>query len=414
MKIKKIFNIYNNSSKSKDLSEEEIYSLININTKKEDYIPVISSKTTEHGIVGYIPKPNINIEQYSENKFINVDGVDYFINKKGSITVSKDGLSGFMYYKDPDNFPIYSVTTHGTIFSPKSEINLQWFIHKYQNLFLKHNHKGKNNHFGKAIYDTFDLDIPSELEIKKEEELYIKLISLRNELINKINKIEKILEKNIELKKTKMFYLKDVFKYVRRNDGLTEIGIYKLLKENLKKERINLLDGSARINGVIDKSIKEIPIISGGKLKNQKFSYVENKNIYALVVNGDAGKLKLYPTGNFAGNSDVYPIFLNETVKKDLNINNSVEYDYMFFIKNNVEQIFRKQTSGKSKGQGKRFFAMKAKLKDEEIEIHLPLYTKELQIYIEKMKKIEKYKIFLEKKLNKIEDLLKKDIIYED
>lgn len=403
MNINKVFNINVNSSKSLDLNENDIYSLIE---PDKEYIPVISSKTKDNGIIGYIPKPNINLKDYSENAFVNINGVDYFINIKGAITVTKDGYSGFMFLRNCKDYPIFAIS-HSYIFSPKKDINLEWFICKYQSKFTKHNQKGKVNHFTQKIYSKIEIDIPTNDRIQLELKSYSKLKKIENKIDCILEKIDKIINQEIEFNIKNTYILRDLFSYIGENRGLTETNNYKLQPAH-DSGKVAILGGGGNIISYIDEKHKTIPTIIKNEIKQIPLKTTKDVPIFCVITRGDAGSLFLYKPGNYANNPNSYTLYFRNEAKIELGITNiEDEYDYMLLIKNILENKFKNFTSSNALS----VFPISEVLKNKEIEIELPYYTKDLKSLITKIKLLKEKELFLKSKKSKIIELLDKDLI---
>lgn len=402
MSIKKIFNVYVNSSKSLDLNENDIYSLIKPN---KDYIPVISSKTKDSGIIGYIPKPDINLEEYNKNTFLNLNGVDYFINVEDAITVTKDGYAGFMFLRKSKDYPIFAIS-HSYIFSPKKSINLEWFILKYQSKFTKHNQKGKVNHFTQKIYSKIEIEIPNKERIELELKSYSKLKKIEYKIDEILNKINNVMEKEIDFEIKNNYILRELFEYIGENRGLTETNNYKLQPSN-NSDKVAVLGGGGTIISYIDEKNEYIPTIIKNEIKQVKLKTTKDKPIFCVITRGDAGSLFLYKPGNYANNPNSYTVYFKTKAKIKLGINNKLEeYDYMILIKNILETKFKNFTSSNALS----VFPISEVLKNKDVDIELPYYTKELKLLVNKIKILQEKEDLLKDKKNKIIKLLSKEL----
>ena len=392
-KINQLFNIYNKSSSSSDLSEFDIYTKININSKKE--IPVISSKTENDGVFGYLPEPNIDTSKYTENTYLLLDGVNYFINKTGSITVSKDGMSGYMIERSSQDYPIYAITCHALILSPIDKgLNLHWFVNKFRTKFMAHNTNGENNHFGTSIYNEFEFDIPNNTLIAREDDLFNKLNIKLQDCRSKQRVLEKLLLKSLINVPGDEYCISDVLEYKGRNDSLTELGIY--LNPPTTGFPIEIISGGGSLVGSIS-----------GNTENIK--YISEKPILAVITRGRAGKLFYYNKGTYAGNTNAYPLFIKDTIKDSLNITSiNDEIFYLQFLKFYLEPIFINISSNSDLG----VFPLNEIFNKAPLKLPFPQYDTKLLMLISSIlnanKKIEEYESFAKK----IQVLLDKDIVY--
>ena len=395
MKLSKIFKIIAKPSNSLELTELDIYNQIDY--KSKNYIPVISSKTEDEGIFGYIPLPDINLNDYSENTLIVKNGINYFINKNGCLTVTKDGsFSGFMIARSSDKYPIFSITGHGLIMDPLDKtINIEWFKNRYQSKFMAHNSDGENNHFGKSIYEEFDLNIPSNSQMVSELNLYQKLNNLKSENYNKINEIEKILNRSIQSQIGINLPINDVLDYIGRNDNLTELGIYLNQPKYINENKISVLSGTGNVIGYI--SDKTLGVKS-----------ITNKPILSIITRGRAGVLTLLPTGDYAGNTNTYPLFIKDSIKKTLGITTEEdEIDYLLLLKLYLQQEFIEISSNGDLG----VFPLDEIFNKRPLQLKLPYLDDKIKSFISQLKKLLEKKELFENKIKQIDGLLTKEIV---
>lgn len=93
------------SKTTPNLTEEVIYSYTN---KGALSVPVFSGATENEGVVGFVPYPSEDLSHISENSIHIENGIQYFINKTGCISVVGDGKAGVMFYRSPEQYPIFS------------------------------------------------------------------------------------------------------------------------------------------------------------------------------------------------------------------------------------------------------------------------------------------------------------------
>ena len=172
-----IENIFNIIGGNNGLTEYFIYH--NLPTSEKEKIPIFSSATKKTTKMGCI----------SKNAKINDSRIKTF--KGDCIIIARNGYAGTMIYIKNQEF---TINDHAYVISIKKEwknkINPRWFIYQYQELFY-------NLVTSKSDNATFNK------EYIKRQKIKLPLISVQNEIANKLEKID-LLIYNLKIKKSKL------------------------------------------------------------------------------------------------------------------------------------------------------------------------------------------------------------------
>ena len=144
----------------------------------EGKIPLVSSQTTNNGIVAY------------------VDDTRKIFDFKGCLTWCIDGKAGTLFYRDYK----FDSTHHSGVLVPKKEkeINLKWFLYTQQKYFFENaSVKAGNGKLSREAVENFKIEFPdySLQELIVEE--YEKLIILKTFLENAEEVFENKIKKRV-------------------------------------------------------------------------------------------------------------------------------------------------------------------------------------------------------------------------
>ncbi|EDT49620.1 restriction-modification enzyme MpuUVI S subunit [Ureaplasma urealyticum serovar 13 str. ATCC 33698] len=251
--------------------------------------PVISSKTTENGIYGFI-----NRYDYEKNK----------------ITMSLIGENAGTFFWQEKNF---SLTNNACVFISNKNIN-----YNYKYLFItlkKHEYKIKefivigsarpmisSNHL-----KLVDVNLPS--------------IEIQDAIISIIEPLEKSI-KTINLLQTKIgLFIEKTFNFINNNLANADLIEFSL------KDLLNIKRGLPITEKDLLNNPGNYPLISASSKNNGIFGYFndymyDGKNI-TISMNGNAGCI-FYQIGKFSANSDV--LVLSNSNKNLTNI------DYIYYL----------------------------------------------------------------------------------
>jgi len=210
--LKEIFKIHGGMS---GLTEKIIYE--NQAKNPEDNIPVFSSATDKSFL---LPKVNKNL-------IINGKPIKTFSHNKNYIIITRNGKAGLMNIISGIDF---TINDHAYVMELKksfeNKIDLEYFIFKYQSIFLNFvSSKNANGTFSKEIVENLEIEI--DLEAQKEFiSKYNKQKILQNKINEMIEEIETQLKKIVNLNtKTKKFLISELF-YITTGKRITQKEVY--------------------------------------------------------------------------------------------------------------------------------------------------------------------------------------------
>jgi len=309
-----------NTNSMPELTEEEIYKLSNY-PRSIEKVPVLSGTDLDKGVFGFIPNfldPKVEIKE--NEYYIKKNRIRYFINKEGCLTMIRCGNAGKLFYRSPDEFPLFSLTTSIFVFFKKKDseikekypdfdgLNLKWFSMKFNPLFSNLINREGLSTIPLKIIEKTELEIPKKVVQDKEEKSYQILLDTYFKLKELSNKIKLLSQKDLII--SKKFNggespASDIFEFISGNSGLTEEFIYSRMNLNESK-RYKILSSST-----MDRTyMGEIPLC---KLPNgRELNFFEDKEGILVIRNGKAGKLIYLPKGNYTLNDHAYILSLNK------------------------------------------------------------------------------------------------------
>ena len=343
-----LFELYKETDNREipNLTEERIYSFCQYLVDNFNKIPVFSGATQNKGIAGYVPyffdEKNKEKEENKNEIKKNINGINYYHNKEGCITIVADGKAGFMFLRDRNKYPIFCMNISCiALFKMKEEkikekypefdgLLLEWFYLRFNNYFQNIINGEGVQHFTKTIYEKIDLEIPSKKEQEIELEEYKRLYTLKNKLGDTVNYISTTLDKHFSFNK-KFETLDDesvskIFDVVSGNSGLTEEYIYNIIDLKYESSRFKVLSSSTIDRTNMGEIVKR-------NLPNGKELKVFEDNDGLLVIrNGNAGKLYFLSEGKYTLNDHAYILYLTKEFKEKINLKWIIyQYQALFF-----------------------------------------------------------------------------------
>jgi restriction endonuclease S subunit len=218
----------------------------------------------------------------------------------------------------------------------KEKINLEWLLYKLRPLFLQfQTSKGGVSYLNKDIVENIEVLIPKitiqekELfELKKIENLKIRIEKILNKIDNTIDKQIMIYYKEFQVSSKSVSELFDINS---GNSGLTEEYLYKTSDENKLK---NIL-----LTGSTNESLSRL--ISDIKLPNNKTINIYKSEGIHIIRKGKAGTIRYLPKNSYALNDDAY--FL--TLKKDVKY--KVDLEWLFYTQ---KELFMSYSTNSDNG----------------------------------------------------------------
>lgn len=194
------------------ITQEEVY-------KHYGDIPVITSQTKKEGIAWYADRKWL--ESFSKNG-------NSLIFECPCISWTKEGNAGKMFVRTEAFFPI----DVAGVLIPKTEINLVWFVHTFQEYFYtKIVSKGGQGKLYEEQMSNIEVDIPvneeGEIDIDIQNEIYSKYeqrLSFIDIAEQSLNKITKQLEKHVQYESEK-FKVSELF-HITSGVRITQTDIY--------------------------------------------------------------------------------------------------------------------------------------------------------------------------------------------
>ncbi|MGP3778804.1 restriction endonuclease subunit S [Halanaerobium saccharolyticum] len=281
----------------------------------------------------------------------------------------------------------------------RDKILLEWFKYKLPSIFLKvMTSKRGVSYLNKNIVKKIDLDLPPLEKQRLEIKQFRKLDQIKNELIKYRNKLEKTISKNIimNLDENEEMVLGECFKYISRNDSLTQEGVYNnLSKSQNSNKNVEVLSGSSSdvFYGKIDFNKSDIHLL-------------ENRQCLHVITRGIAGKLKFLSKGTYATNTNAYLLYIPKEKWEDLNISNEKEEKiYLKFMKIILQPLLYKEVSKSDLGVLAISYAMK------DVVVPKLKYNKKMDSVINYLNKLQKYFEIIENNLDKVNKLMDKKIV---
>lgn len=268
------------------------------------------------------------------------------------------------------------------------KIFLQWFEYMLPKEFFKiiRSEEGVS-YLNKEIVSKIEIELPTFDKLRKQVIKYEELKSKLKKVEIIIAKLEKILEKDLNIEYDK-FQIKNInvsqcFGKVKGSSELTEEKNY--LRQNFNDEKFVFLTGGIENLG------KKYVYLS----KDIKVERFLNKEGLLVVRKGKAGKTIFLTPGKYVINDNAYIIYVLDSCKYKINLN--------WFSKAYKKEIFSfASNSDNGTWNMTGFF--------KELKINIPL--------IEEQERILKYYLKIEEKLrklliieSKIKDLLNKKLI---
>lgn len=279
----------------------------------------------------------------------------------------------------------------------RSKINLEWFSYKLPSIFLQiQTSKGGVSYLNKEIVEEFDININLDIQ-KKELKYFKKLNCFKKEIeivkncVNKIHDQHLIIDNDEEIE----ILLSEIFDYASRNDSLSEEGIY--------NKSVNLTDSCEKItviSGAIDEIYGYVPY-------EEELHTLIDKSCLQVVTRGiNAGTINYLSKGRYATNTNAMLLSVKESKKDELKLDNyEREGIYLKYLELYLQPLFYNY---RSSGDHSVFPLSKA---IDDIKISLLKYSQDLDMIVEKYNILKNYKIFCEKLISRIEDLLSKKLV---
>lgn len=228
MKIKEIFFV----KTGRRIIEEDVY-------LHQGKFPCITSQTAKNGITWY-----------ADFRWINELYGDFIVNKP-CITWTKDGAKcGTMFYRDYAFYP----NDHCGVLIPKDkfklELNLEWFIYKYQNEIKSNvNQQGSQGMLYNEEMAEIDIEYPFP-ELKKQNsivEQLKKLNTLETYISSEVQKINEIINRELTLNNYKRL---KVGKFALLNKGSNRIS-EEMIYKNFEKEGVPVYSSATENEGLM-------------------------------------------------------------------------------------------------------------------------------------------------------------------
>jgi len=278
----------------------------------------------------------------------------------------------------------------------KYDINLRWFIYKYQSLFYQFSSFSDNGTWNKTDFFNYaKIDIPEIDDQLSMLNRYKKLDIINEEIIKIQSFIEKILNKQLVVNSQpeQQVFLSEIMSHISRNDSLSEQGIYRRSGDIKRvKEKIKVISGST------DDYYGFVPL-------EKKLHYIKDRPCLQVVTRGKAGKIKFHPTGVYATNTNSMLLVIREDKKSLLGIETqSEEESYLKFLECYLASLFNEYCSSADVA----VFPLTEII--DKIRIPLFRYSPIIKKIIEKYEILNKYKVSLHEISECITETLDKEI----
>lgn len=278
----------------------------------------------------------------------------------------------------------------------KTKVNLEWFTYKLRSILIKiQTNKEGVSFINKDILEIVEIELPKKRIQEKELNYFKRLDVIRKQYLSNIDKCSILLAKNIYFDlKLEQIQLCSILSYISRNDSLSEEGLYNFEKSN-STSNIKVLSGS--IDNIY---YGEIPSQTDG------IHYLDNKQGLHIVTRGKAGKLTYLNKGKYATNTNAFISYINEGIKKEIGIKtDDDETIYLKFLKIFLEPIFLDISSNSDVS----VFPLTKVFTD--MLIPKFVLNKEMKKIVQKFENLKEINDFLSIQIDKINNLLEKEII---
>ena len=281
--LREIFLIHGGNQ---GLTEEVIYKNYDVKNP-ESNIPVYSGATKEDFFM-----PKINKNAIIDNKPIKT----FYADNNGCIIVVRKGLAGNMMVIRNSFF---TITDDAYVLEPKkafkNKIDLDWFVYKYQSLFIKISSTLEGNAtFNKEIALNLEIDLPDF----KEQELIGKKIRVRKKILSHIIDIQNLIDIKIKgLKKIIFSEQNHICKFPLSSLCVIDVGKHHYTEEEcyrMLNGKTEYITATTKNEGVWFK-IKKDPDFYPPALtftKNGKVGVVFYRN-KPFIANPDVGVIKI-------------------------------------------------------------------------------------------------------------------------
>lgn len=278
----------------------------------------------------------------------------------------------------------------------KEDIVLEWFEYVLPHYFYKKlvNREGVS-YLSKEQVEDIDIPwIPKEQQLeqvityKKMDEMYYMLIEQKRQ-------IQSLMEKQIFLSKEiqDKVPLCQIFKYVSRNDCLSESGLYQ--RSAATDEQITVLSGSpgGAVFGMIDST-------QGG------IHWLDGRQALHLISRGNAGKLTFLKKGRYATNTNAFLLYIPYDYWEKLGIDNeSDERIFLKYLKCYLQPLFYEVSSNSELS----VFPLTDVMKNMKMPFFQ--YNAEMETIISCVERLEKMFSVVEERLRKVEKLRSYEVV---
>ncbi len=276
----------------------------------------------------------------------------------------------------------------------KNKINLSWFAYKLSKLFLDiQTSKEGVSYLNKEIVEEVDFKIPETGEQEKEYKSIHKLLVLKSKIKSILKKIVRIKEADLILEykeyQVKDYSVDNLFDSIGGNAGLTEQYVYQNLQSSEERKYV-LLTGSI----LIDKDNK-IPLLAKPKNKTKKIKVFSGEGIH-VIRKGLAGRINYLENGDYTSNDDAYILKMKKTCPLSISLK--------WFTKVYAKKFIQFASQSDNGTWNKTAFFDDAKFDIPSL--------KEQQIMLKKFENLDKYEQLCNKILDKIKEILNKEVTY--
>ncbi|APQ77909.1 restriction endonuclease subunit S [Clostridium botulinum] len=391
-------------------SNEYIYSHVNELIKGNKY-PVYSSKTQNKGVFGYLPyaiypQRLIHAIEKNNDEDSEINEIEYIKDiepdKFKSITWTTDGVYAGTMFVRKDQYNTTNVC--GTMILKekfKDKVNLEWFVQRYQSRVYEIKKSADTN--GKVmsnILGSVEVDIPSMQVQLKELDHYNKLNKMKSSLMEIVHKIDDTLSRILEFNEVYKYKISEIF-LMGTGRRITSKNIYdNLLSLKEDDEKIPIISAGTSNNGIMGYgSIKWLrQMKKKRKVKNEWDTwknkvgedYIINTQCITWSTDGVGTGTLFYRDEMFYPTDHCGVLVLKDSYKDKVNLQ---------FFKYIQQYNFKKSTN-----RGNLHLKEMAS-----IYVELPDIDLQNKAY-EKIEKLENMKNILNEVINKINDILHKDI----
>lgn len=278
----------------------------------------------------------------------------------------------------------------------REEVVLEWFQYVLPHYFYKVLvNRGGVSYLSKERVE--DLEIPWISRDRQLEQLitFKKLGEMYHILTEQKRQIQCLMEKQIFLSEEiqDKVPLCQIFKYVSRNDCLSESGLYQ--RSASTEEQITVLSGSSggTVFGRIDSAQKGI-------------HWLDNRQALHLISRGNAGKLTFLEKGRYATNTNAFLLYIPYDYWGKLGITNeSDERIYLKYLKCYLQPLFYEVSSNSDLSV--------FPLTDVRKNMKIPFfhYNAEMEKIIKCVERLEKLNSTVMERLKKVERLRSYEVV---